>query len=152
GGVYAPADWETLGSPEAYVGYERGQNLASPGGFSSDQPHDYTAPPELSLNEWSLSGNWTVGRQATVLNPADGAIGYRFHARDVNLVMGTDGSAVRFRVLIDGEPPGAAHGEDADESGEGAAAEERLYQLVRQRGEIADRTFEITFLDPGVRA
>jgi Thioredoxin like C-terminal domain len=151
-GVEVAADRETLGSPEAYVGYARAQNLASPGGFSFDQPHDYTAPPELGLNQWALSGNWTVGRQTTVLNQADGGIAFRFHARDVNLVMGADRSPVRFRVQIDAEPPGAAHGGDIDESGDGTVTEARLYQLVRQPGNVSDRTIEITLLAAGAQA
>jgi len=151
-GVEKAADWETLGSPEAYIGYARAENLASPGGFSLDQPHDYAAPPELTLNQWSLSGNWTVGRQTTVLNQAEGAIACRFHARDVNLVMGGGEAAVRFEVTIDGAPPGDAHGDDVDESGSGTAAEPRLYQLIRDPEAVEDRTFGITFLDPGARA
>jgi thiol-disulfide isomerase/thioredoxin len=151
-GVEVAADWETLGSPETYVGYARAQNLASAGGVVSDEPNVYVAPPELDLNQWSLSGDWTVGRQTTVLNGADGSIAYRFHARDLNLVLGAEGSPVRFRLLIDGRPPSAAHGLDADERGEGTVADARLYQLVRQPGAVADRLFEITFLDAGAQA
>ena len=151
-GVELAADWETLGSPEAYVGYARAANLASPGGFAFDQPHAYTDPGGLSLNRWSLSGNWTVGQQATTLNEPGGRIAYRFQARDVNLVMGVEGGPVSFRVLIDGEPPGAAHGDDADGQGNGTVEEARLYQLVRQDGGISDRTFEISFPEPGAQA
>jgi hypothetical protein len=150
--VELAADWETLESPEAYVGYARAANLASPGGFAFDQPHDYSDPGGLSLNQWALSGNWTVGRQATTLNEAGGGIAYRFHARDVNLVMGVEGRPVSFRVLIDGEPPGAAHGDDADEQGNGTVEEARLYQLVRQDGGSSDRTFEISFPEAGAQA
>jgi thiol-disulfide isomerase/thioredoxin len=153
-GVEVAADWDTLGSPEAYVGYERAQNFASPGGLVPDQPNAYVAPPELGLNEWSLSGDWTVGRQPTVLNNADGGIAYRFHARDVNLVMGSGdpASPVRFQVRIDGEVPGASHGLDVDEAGNGTVGEARLYQLIRQPARISNRTFEITFLDSGAQA
>jgi hypothetical protein len=108
----------------------------------------------LKLNQWALSGDWTVGKQATVLNKANGRIAYRFHARDLHLVMGPAalGTSVRFRVLIDGKPPGAAHGIDVDDQGNGTVAEQRLYQLIRQPQPIADRQFEIEFLDPGVEA
>ena len=154
GGVYAPADWETLGSPETYVGYARGSGLASPGGLVRDGSHLYEEPPELALNTWSLSGDWTVGAQPTELNEPGGRIRHRFHARDVNLVMGGEGGAgsVAFQVRVDGEPPGDAHGLDVDSDGNGTVAEERLYQLVRQAGADSDRTFEITFLDAGARA
>ena len=151
--VEAPADWETLGSPETYVGYERAARFVSPDRLLPDQPHDYADPGGLELNEWSLSGNWTVGRQATVMNEADGRITYRFHARDLNLVLGPSesGDRVRFSVLVDGEPPGPGHGHDTDDHGNGTIAEFRLYQLVRQPGTVSDRTFEVTFLDPGAR-
>jgi Thioredoxin like C-terminal domain len=111
-------------------------------------------PTRLALNQWSLAGEWTMGRQATVLNKASGQIVYRFHARDVHLVMGPSrpGGSVRFRVTIDGQRPGAAHGLDVDESGNGTAVEQRLYQLIRQPKPIVDRTFVIEFLDPGVEA
>jgi hypothetical protein len=154
GGVYAPADWETLGSPETYVGYARAAGFASPGGLVRDDTQLYEEPPELALNTWSLSGDWTVGAQPTVLSAPGGRIRHRFQARDVNLVMGARGGAgsVQFQVRIDGEPPGDAHGLDVDEDGEGTVAEERLYQLVRQPGTGSDRTFEITFLDAGAEA
>ena len=154
GGVYAPADWETLGSPETYVGYARAVGFASPGGLVTDRSHVYVAPGELDLNQWSLSGDWTVGGQATELNEPGGRIQHRFHARDVNLVMGAQAGAgsVRFRVQIDGGPPGSASGLDVDEEGNGTVAEERLYQLVRQPGSDSDRIFEITFDDAGVQA
>jgi thiol-disulfide isomerase/thioredoxin len=152
--IEAPADWETLGSPETYVGYERAARFASRDRLLPDQPHDYADPGGLELNEWSLSGNWTVGRQATVMNEPGGRINYRFHARDLNLVLGPSesGDRVRFRVLVDGEPPGPGHGDDADDQGNGTIAEFRLYQLVREPGAVSDRTFEVTFLDPGARA
>jgi hypothetical protein len=148
------ADWAALRSPENYTGYERTGNFASPGGVLPGKPHPYTAPPELRLNHWALSGDWTMGEQATTLNTAGGRIACRFHARDLHLVMGPPaaGTSVRFRVLLDGQPPGAAHGLDADSQGHGTAAGQRLYQLIRQPGPVTERTFEITFADPGVAA
>ena len=153
-GVEAAADWGNLQSPENYVGYERTEGFASPGGADLDEPHVYAVPARLRLNEWSLVGDWTVGRQATVLNTANGRIAYRFHARDLHLVMGPAAreTSVRFRVRIDGQAPRAAHGSDVDEEGNGTVSEQRLYQLIRQPLPIADRLFEITFLDPGVEA
>ena len=153
-GFEAQADWTNLGSPETYLGYERGERFASPGGAELDEPRTYVVPDPLKLNEWALSGDWTVESRASVLNGADGRIAFRFHARDVNLVMGPRprGASVPFRVLIDREPPGAAHGLDVDEQGHGMLSEQRLYQLVRERDTITDRTFEITFHAPGVEA
>ncbi len=153
-GVELAADWDTLGSPETYVGYERASGFASTGGLVPDRGHSYEAPSELDLNQWALSGEWTVGDQPTELNEAGGRITHRFHARDVNLVMGARGGegSVRFEVRIDGEPPGEAGGLDVDEDGKGTVAEERLYQLVRQPGSDSDRTFEIAFDDSGVQA
>jgi len=153
-GLEAAADWRDLKSPENYVGYERTENFASPGGAAQGGRRVYTAPARLKLNQWALSGDWTVTAHATVLHKGGGRIAYRFHARDLHLVMGpaSGGAAVRFRVLVDGRPPGAAHGVDVDAAGNGTAAEQRLYQLIRQPGPIADRQFEIEFLDPGVEA
>ena len=152
GGVEAAADWGSLKSAETYVGYEQTANFASPGGPVLDKTRVYATPARLSLNHWALSGDWTVTSQAIVLNKANGRITYRFHARDLHLVMGpaARGTAVRFRVLIDGRPPGAAHGIDADGHGNGTVTEQRLYQLIRQPKPIADRQFEIEFLDSGV--
>jgi hypothetical protein len=137
-GLEAQADWEHLRSPETYL----------------NQPGSDLAPDRLRLNEWALSGDWATESRASVLNRAEGAIAFRFHARDVNLVMGPHerDASVPFRVLIDGEPPGDAHGLDVDDQGHGAVIQQRLYQLVRQPGSITDRTFEITFLGPGVEA
>jgi thiol-disulfide isomerase/thioredoxin len=151
-GVEAAADWRGLKSPENYLGYERTENFASPGGAVLDKPRMYQTPAMLRLNEWALSGDWTVKRDTAVLNDAKGRIAYRFHARDLHLVMGpaAPGTSVRFRVLIDGQPPGAAHGIDVDEQGEGTATRQRLYQLIRQPNPVADRAFEIEFLGPGV--
>jgi thiol-disulfide isomerase/thioredoxin len=153
-GVEAAADWDSLRSAENYVGYERTENFASPGDAVLDQPRVYAVPARFSLNEWALSGEWTVGREATVLNTANGRITYRFHARDLHLVMGpaTRGTSVRFRVFLDGRPPGAAYGIDVDEQGNGTVTDQRLYQLIRQPKPIADRQFEIEFLDAGVEA
>jgi thiol-disulfide isomerase/thioredoxin len=151
-GLEAAADWSDLKSPETYVGYGRTQNFTSPGGAVSDQPRVYTLPAQLRLNDWALAGDWTMKRQAAALNKPNGRITFRFHARDLHLVMGpaVPGTPLRFRVLIDGQPPGAAHGGDVDEQGAGTVTEQRLYQLIRQAKPIADRQFEIEFLDPGV--
>jgi thiol-disulfide isomerase/thioredoxin len=153
-GVEAAADWDSLWSPENYLGSARTENFASSNGAVLDIPHVYAAPARLALNHWALSGDWTVQRQATVLNQAGGRIVYRFHARDLHLVMGPTApeTPARFRVLLDGQPPGAAHGTDVDDQGDGSVTEPRLYQLVRQPGPVTERTFEITFLDPGVQA
>jgi thiol-disulfide isomerase/thioredoxin len=153
-GVQAAADWDTLESSENYVGYERTEGFTSPGGAVLDKRHVYTVPPRLGLNQWSLSGDWTVKKQSTLSNEANGRIVYRFHARDLNLVMGpaVQGTSVRFHLLIDGQPPDAAHGFDVDEQGNGAVTEHRLYQLIRQPKPILDRQFEIEFLDPGLEA
>ena len=151
-GVEAPADWGSLRSPENYVGYDRTANFASPGGAGLNRRRVYAAPARLALNQWALSGDWTMGRQATVLNSPNGRIVYRFHARDLHLVMSPprDGVPVRFRVSIDGQPPGPAHGLDVDAGGNGTVVEPRLYQMLRQPKPIADRQFEIEFLDAGV--
>ena len=151
-GLEAAADWSSLRSGENYVGYGRTQNFSSPGGAAADRPRAYAIPARLRLNDWALSGNWTIRRGAAALNEPNGMIAYRFHARDLHLVMGpaTPGNSVRFRVRIDGMPPGAAHGVDVDEQGNGTVTEQRLYQLIRQPQPIADRQFEIEFLAPGV--
>jgi thiol-disulfide isomerase/thioredoxin len=151
-GVEAAADWGNLKSPENYVGYDRTERFSSTGGGRLDQRRVYAAPARLALNQWALAGEWTMGRQATVLSSPKGRIVYRFHARDLHLVMGPppQGTAVRFRASIDGQPPGAAHGLDVDEAGNGAVVEPRLYQLIRQTKPIVDKQFEIEFLDAGV--
>jgi thiol-disulfide isomerase/thioredoxin len=152
-GVEAPADWADLRSQETYTGHERTENFASPGGALPGKPRVYSAPAQLRLNHWALSGDWTVEEQVVTLNEARGQLAYRFHARDLNLVMGpaAPGTTAAFHVRIDGQPPGAAHGADVDDEGNGILAEQRLHQLVRQPGPITDRTFEITFLGPGVQ-
>jgi len=149
-GFEAQADWANLESPETYLGYEQAQNFASSDGAGLDEPRTYVVPDPLKLNQWALSGEWTIARGASVLNQADGTISFRFHARDVHLVMGprSRGTSVPFRVLVDGEPPGAAHGLDVDEQGRGTLVQQRLYQLIREPRSITDRTLEITFLAP----
>jgi len=141
-GVEAAADWASLRSPEAYLGAERAENRVS------------AAAARLRLNQWTASGDWTQKKQAIALQKANGRIALRFHARDLHLVMGpaAAGSSVRFRVLVDGMPPGAAHGVDVDAQGNGTLTEQRMYQLIRQPKPIVDRTFEIEFLDPGAEA
>jgi thiol-disulfide isomerase/thioredoxin len=153
-GALAAADWNDLKSPENYLGYTRSEGFASPGGAVSGRPGLYAAPASLGLNHWALAGNWTITNQATRLDLPNGRIVYRFHARDVHLVMGpaTHGNRVRFRVLIDGKPPGIAHGTDVDAQGNGIVTMQRMYQLIRQPLPIDDRTFEIEFLDAGVEA
>jgi thiol-disulfide isomerase/thioredoxin len=142
GGVAEAADWETLRSPETYVGDAR-----------AERRHD-ARTDGLALNQWALAGEWSAGEEAAVLEAAGGSIAYRFQARDLNLVLvpPAAGSPVRFAVRLDGQPPGDAHGLDLDESGAGTVSEPRMYQLVRQRGAVAQRVFEIAFLEPGVRA
>jgi thiol-disulfide isomerase/thioredoxin len=153
-GFEVQADWTNLESPESYLGHEQAQNFASPGGAKRDEVRAYVAPDALRLNQWALSGDWTVESRASVLNQAGGRIAFRFHARDVHLVMSprARSTSVPFRVLVDGEPPGDAHGLDVDEQGRGTLHQQRLYQLIRERGSITERTFEITFLAPGVEA
>jgi hypothetical protein len=153
-GTEVAADWSNLRTPETYLSYGRSYGFASVDAERFDEPHDYPEPSRLSLNEWVPSGLWTLAEHAAVLGEAPGRIAIRFHARDVNLVMGPParGTSVPFRVLIDGQVPGAAHGSDVDEQGNGTVSEQRLYQLIRQPEPIADRQFEIEFLDSGVEA
>ena len=150
-GFEVAADWASLKSPENYVGYERTEGFASRG-EARNKPHVYALPASLRLNEWALSGEWTLKSDAAELNGTNGRLVYRFHSRDLHLVMGPAASAtsVKFHVLIDGQPPGAAHGLDVDEEGNGTVTEPRLYQLIRQQEPIADHQFEIEFLGPGV--
>jgi thiol-disulfide isomerase/thioredoxin len=153
-GFEAQADWATLESPETYTGWAQGARFASPGGAVLDQSRSYAEPESLQLNHWALAGEWTIGERAAVLDGADGTIAFRFHARDVNLVLGprARGESVPFEVRVDGAPPGDAHGLDVDEQGNGTVTQQRLYQLVREPGAIRDRTFEIRFRSPGVGA
>lgn len=153
-GAQAAADNADVESPETYIGYERAENFASAGGFTPDRANTYVTQPNLASNEWTLAGEWTVGKQSAVLHRSGGRISYQFHARDLHLVLGPgkDGKPVRFRILIDGKPPGADHGVDVDAQGNGTVAEQRLYQLVRQQGPVMNRRFDIEFLDPGAEA
>ncbi len=153
-GAEVAADWSDVRSDESYVGYEKAEGFAFPGGVVRDTAHVYSIPARLSLNQWALLGAWKVGSELAALDKPKGRIAYRFHARDVNLVMATavGGKPVRFRVLIDGYPPGPAHGFDVDDQGEGTTKEPRLYQLIRQPRPIVDRLFEIEFFDPGAEA
>ncbi|WP_175902160.1 cytochrome c biogenesis protein DipZ [Burkholderia seminalis] len=153
-GALAAADSADVRSPETYVGYARAESFMSPGGAVRDAAHRYDAPARPDLNDWGLAGTWNVGAERASLAAPDGRIVYRFHARDLHLVLGpgTNGQPVRFRVTLDGAAPGAAHGTDVDAQGYGTVTGQRLYQLVRQPGAIADRTFAIEFLDPGVDA
>ncbi len=153
-GVARQADMDNLKSPETYLGHARAENFASPGGQRQDQPADYTVPATLQHNQWALAGRWTVGNEDARLETGGGRITFRFHARDLHLVLapGEDGKPVRFRVRIDGQAPGAAAGGDITAEGDGRVDENRLYQLIRQSGAVQERTFEIEFLDPGVHA
>ncbi|HEY1606046.1 MAG TPA: cytochrome c biogenesis protein DipZ [Allosphingosinicella sp.] len=151
-GAEAAAAMGELGSPETYLGYARADRFVSPGGLLHDEVKDY-APAPLALNSWSLAGRWKDGPQVAVTQAPGGRIAFRFHARDLHLVLGSvGGKPVRFRVTIDGKAPGAAAGSDVNAAGEGRVSGERLYQLIRQQGAIRDRTFEILFLDPGAQA
>jgi cytochrome c biogenesis protein CcdA/thiol-disulfide isomerase/thioredoxin len=153
-GAEAASDAADVKSPETYIGFARSENFASPGGAVGDKPHVYATGDLKQLNDWGLSGDWTVGGQSATLNKTDGAIAFRFHARDLHLVLGpsADGKPVRFRVTIDGAKPGESHGADTNADGEGVVTDHRLYQLVRQSGPITDHTFTIQFLDPDVQA
>jgi len=153
-GVEAPADWDTLRSQETYTGFERAEEFASPDRTVPGKPHDYRIPARFLVNQWALSGNWTIEEEAATLNTENGQVACRFHARDLNLVMGpaASGRPVRFRVVIDGQPPSEAHGTDVDSDGNGTITQQRLYQLIRQPRPITDRTVEVTFLDPGAQA
>lgn len=153
GGVQEASDSRDMQSPETYVGFARGENFVS-GEISRNESRVYSTPANLRLNEWGLSGDWTVRAEDAVLNSRGGRIAFRFHARDLHLVLGpaVDGKPVRFRVTIDGAAPGASHGVDTNDSGNGTVTSQRLYQLIRQQGNVSDHTFEIEFLDSGVDA
>ena len=148
------ADWENLRTPETYIGYGRSERSVSLGGRFFGPRHVYSAPATLSRNEWALTGDWTIGRESAVLHNVNGKITLRFHARDLHLVMGpaAGGTSFRFRVSINGLPPGTSHGGDVDEAGFGTVDQPRMYQLIRQSGPIEDREFEIEFLDEGAEA
>src|SRR5262249_28749875 len=136
-----------IGSPETYVGYRRGENFASPGPLARDVAHTYRAAERPLLNQWGLVGSWTIGPESAALEAPGGRILFRFHSRDLHLVLapGKDGSPVRFKVKLDGAAPGDAHGADSDADGSGEVREPRLYQLLRQGARVDDRTFEIEF-------
>jgi len=153
-GFEVQADWTNLRSPETYLGYAQGQNFASRAGTGFGAPETYAVPEMLMLNHWALAGDWTIESGASVLNGDEGRIAFRFHARDVHLVMGPPGAgtSVPFRVLLDGQPPEDAHGLDVDGEGNGTLSQQRLHQLIRQPGPIVDRTFEIEFLGAGAEA
>jgi hypothetical protein len=153
-GVEVAADWANLKTPETYVGYDRAERFASLGGVVRDKPRGYVAPARLERNDWALAGAWTVRNQSAVSTAAGGRIVYRFHARDLHLVMGAAkrGSRVPFRMFIDGLAPGTARGVDVDAHGYGVLAEPRLYQLIRQPKPIRDRSFEIEFMNEGAEA
>jgi thiol-disulfide isomerase/thioredoxin len=151
-GVEASADWDNVESPETYVGFAQAERFASPGGLQGGERAVYTMPQELRLNQWALEGAWSVRAQPAVPGEPNGRLSYRFHARDVNLAMAPpQGGSVAFDVLLDGQPPEAACGDDVNERGSGTLDEARLYQLIRQPGPIEDRTFEITFVEPGAQ-
>lgn len=152
-GAEVAADWKTLGTPETYTGYSNAERFASPGGKVRDKPQMYALPERLKLNTWALAGDWTMAREFSVANQANGKITFRFHARDVHLVMGpaTRGSRLRYRVTIDGKPPGVSHGVDVDADGLGTIDQPRMYQLIRQSAPIGDRQIEVEFLDAGAQ-
>lgn len=155
GGAQAAADFAKVRSPETYTGYNRGNNFAAtPLPVKFDRPAEYRTSSDLTLNQWGLKGRWTVGPEKSALERAGGRIVFRFHARDLHLVLapGPGATPVRFRVTLDGKPPGGDRGMDVDAQGVGTVTTERLYQLIRQKGPLADRTFEIEFLDPGVQS
>ncbi|WP_252263363.1 redoxin family protein [Paracidobacterium acidisoli] len=153
-GVQAAADMGQILSPETYIGYARADHFGSPGGIRQGQEQLYAAPENLRLNEWGLAGKWVDYAQVAVLRSAGGKIIFRFHARDLHLVLGSsaDGTPIRFRVTIDGQAPGENHGVDTDAQGNGVVTDHRLYQLVRQKDAIRDHVFTIEFQDPGVQA
>ncbi|MDZ5446423.1 redoxin domain-containing protein [Micromonospora sp. 4G57] len=152
-GVEAEADWDHLRTPETYLGYARSEHFASPNGAAFDERRAYELPENLPFNHWALAGEWTIGSEDVVLDQAGGGIAYRFHARDVHLVLSAGArQPIPFRVLLDGEAPGPSHGVDVDEDGNGLLREGRLYQLVRQHDAVRERTLEITFLEPGAEA
>jgi thiol-disulfide isomerase/thioredoxin len=153
-GVEGAADSRNVGSPETYIGYSRAENFASAEPIARDSRKTYSSQPRLSLNQWALGGAWNGGAESAVLQSVPGKIVFRFHARDLHLVLGPakNGKPIRFVVKLDGTPPGEDHGADTDAAGAGTVQGNRLYQLIRQKGAVEDRTFEIDFLDPGVEA
>ena len=152
-GVEAEADWDHLRTPETYLGHGRSEHFASPDGAALEERRGYQLPERLRVNHWALAGEWTIGRESVVLDQAGGSIAYRFHARDAHLVLSPGArEPMPFRLLLDGDAPGPSHGADVDEDGNGLLREGRLYQLVRQDGEVREHTVQITFLEPGAQA
>jgi thiol-disulfide isomerase/thioredoxin len=152
-GVEAEADWDHLRTPETYLGYLRGERVASPDGVAIDERRAYELPERLRANQWALAGSWTIRRENVVLDQAGGSIAFRFHSRDAHLVLSTGArEPIAFRVLLDGEAPGPSHGVDVDRDGNGLLTDGRLYQLVRQHYAVRERSLEITFLEPGAEA
>jgi thiol-disulfide isomerase/thioredoxin len=153
GGAEAPPS-DDVRSPETYVGYARAEKFASPGGFARDSAKSYGVPPRPSLNQWGLGGSWSVGAESAVLQQPPGKIAFRFYSRDLHMVLGPpkNGKPVRFRVMLDGAAPGEDRGVDANADGAGELRQPRMYQLIRQKGRVKDRLFEIEFLDPGAQA
>ena len=149
-GAEAAADLNAMQSPETYLGYSRGENFA--GTPARNEVGVYKAPAILDRNQWALDGKWIIGQQTATSINVGAAVSFRFHARDLHLVLGTEDKPVRFRITIDGKPPGDAHGQDTDAAGNGSVTVQRLYQLVRQSGPVRDRIFRIELLDPGVEA
>jgi thiol-disulfide isomerase/thioredoxin len=152
-GVEAEADWDHLRTPETYLGYARGAQFASPDSAAFDESRAYSLPERLAFNHWALAGEWTIGPENVVLDQAGGTVAYRFDARDAHLVLSPGArEPIPFRVLLDGEAPGPSHGVDVDEDGNGLLRDGRMYQLVRQRDAVRERTLEIAFLEPGAEA
>ncbi|GAA1655184.1 hypothetical protein GCM10009790_40080 [Georgenia ruanii] len=153
-GLEVAADWRTLRSPETYVGYRQSTGYAQEGLARFDEAIAYPPPGPLPLNSWGLTGTWTVGGDAAVLTEPHGRLAFRFHARDLNLVLGRShhGAPIPFRVFLDGQPAVDERGSDVDDDGTGVVSDERTYQLIRQPGTVADRRFEIEFLGAGVAA
>jgi thiol-disulfide isomerase/thioredoxin len=152
-GAEAAADWDHLRTPETYMGYERAERFASPGGPAFDEHRVFKLPDGLRLNHWALAGEWTIEREKVTLEQGPGSIACRFHARDAHLVLSPGPRApIPFSVLLDGEAPGCAHGLDVDEDGNGMLRSGRLYQLIRQERDVHERTIRVTFLEPGAEA
>ena len=152
-GVEAAPDWDHLGTPETYLGYARSEHFASVDGTLLGESNAYEFPERLPLNHWALAGEWTIGPENVALDQAGGSIALRFHARDAHLVLSAGArESIPFRVLLDGEAPGASAGVDVDEEGNGLLRDGRMYQLVREQEAVRRRTLEITFLEPGAEA
>ena len=152
-GVEAAADWSNLESPETYLGYERSQRFVSKDGIAFDHRRPYSLPDHLGVNDWALAGEWTIGRERVELDGANGSIACRFHARDANLVLAPGrGQPIPFRVMVDDRVPGASHGVDVDEGGNGVLSVGGVYQLLREHEDVRERTIEISFSEPGAEA